>query len=380
MAQKDIYGDFYSPETVFSYDRLISILLGYRSIGKSTGVGIGLLKRVIPVEPIVLTSEEREKHQCEYGLPQRILYIRRRDKELQAAAPQAFSNARIIYNRYYEKDYNITYKKNAYYITGGRFGNDKVLLGYANFLDNEDGLKSIPYDFLKYGVYDEFLPRRGTKYLGSKDNPFVEWDCINSLCQTVDREIDNPYADRFRLFLIGNNLTYYNPIIMKLGADKYLETNTKYLAPKNMPYVIEQTQPGTIKATQREEMSNVEKLARLDDKSYKYAFGTGNDDDKFIGKPSGKVDPMCNVIYRGTRLGVGIDRNGIMFVSSHGNNSHVDLALTSADHGYNTLLAMQTNATPEMKFLRIAFNQGNVLFENGRCKYLLYQFFMFDEL
>lgn len=360
MAQNDIYGKFYSPKRLKSTGRALLISMGYRSIGKTTGWGIEFLSEFIASKGV-----------------KQVLYIRRTKKELEGSAPTAFSNALRIYNKFYNKHYVMKYEKNTYYIKGEKF-DDYVVFGYAFDLNGEDTLKSIPFDNLYWGMYDEFLPRRGTKYLGSKDTPYVEWDCINSLFQTIDREIGKAYANRFRLVCIGNNLTYYNPIIMKLGADKYLKTDTRMLNPKGDVYAIEQTQPGDIEATDDMMESNAYKLASHDDKSVRYAFGCGLDDDAFIGTPCGKVTPYCNVLYRGHRMGVGYDENYMFYVSNRGNTSDVVLALTLEDHGYNRVLAQQANSRVEMKMLRDAYVDGEIIFENGKCRYDINQFFMFD--
>lgn len=347
---KDIYGNFYNPTKILSYNRPYCISLGVRSIGKSTGFAIHVLQDFI-----------KNKHQ--------FVYMRRTLDELKSTAPSALNNAVRIINNYYGKTVieSCTFEKNTYYVNG-------EIAGYAVPLSLEQKYKSIDYSNVYWIIYDEFLPRNG-KYLGGKENPFFEVECLESFFQTCDRKVDEAYSNRVRLICIGNNMTYYNPLILSLGADKYLTTDTKYLAPKGEMYVIEQTL--SVEATKDMKNSNVYKLAT--DKTRRYAFEGGIDNNAFIGKPGGKLETICNLVYKGETFGVFYSQEGVVWVSKNKCPGNVKtIAITASDHSVNYMLIKNWHDSYETSILRQAYNSGCILFENGKCRFMINQYFMYD--
>lgn len=346
---KDIYGDFYNPTKMLSYGRPYNISLGTRSIGKSTGFAIRLVLDYL-------------KDGSQF------VYMRRTDDELKMTAPTALNNAVLIINNYYKdkpiKSY--VYEKGKYYI------NDS-LAGFSVALSTEYKTKSIDYSGVVWVLYDEFLPRSG-RYLGGKTNPFYEVECLESFIQTCDRKVGEAFSNRVRLICIGNNMTYYNPLILSLQADRFLTTDVKMLAPKNESYVIEQTH--SVEATKGVKDSNVFKMAT--DKTKRYAFEGGIDNNAFIGKPSGKLHDICNLIYKGETFGVYYSSEGVVWVSKRKSMSNKNIAITCSDHSINLHLINSWRDAQETMLLRQAYNTGNILFETGRCRFIINQFFMYD--
>ena len=353
--KKDIYGDFYSPTKAISYHRPYIISLGTRSIGKSTGWMIHCIQDFL-----------KNGHM--------FVYMRRTLDELKSTAPSAMNNAISIINHY--KGTSVIesheYKQYTYRING-------KVCGYAVPLSLEQKFKSVAdYGEVYWIIYDEFLPRNG-RYLGGKDNPFFEVECIESFFQTVDRKENEAFSNRTSLICIGNNMTYYNPLILSLGADKYLTTDTKYLAPNNtkkeQKYVIEQTLD--VEATKNKEESNSFILAT--DKTRRYAFEGGVDSNVFVGKPSGKLSPLFNMVYKQETFGVYLSKETyVIWVSKKPCISDTTLALTASDHSINYMLINSWHDSYYMTLLREAYNSGNILFENGKCRFMINQFFMYD--
>ena len=384
MAERSIYGKFYNPERLASFNKGFFISMGYRSIGKSTGIGIYFLRQCIKSEIITLDKALSNQIGVEKGLSKQLLYMRRTGKGTNKAAPYAFEDALELLNEYEGKDYNIIFRVikeiRYYFITGGKFGNELYLLGYAFSLAEEQEIKSIPFGNIAFGMFDEFLCAEEENYLGRRDDPYKEWRLLNSLYITINRARNKKRTANLKMFLIGNTLTYYNPILIKLGADKLLKSDTAFL--RGDCYVVEQTLPGTIDTSivEDDEEDMNKKISNHDKRTMMYNYGVGCDNDKWIGKPEQKTHPMCNVLFRGHRMGVSYTDNGLFFVSNKGNTADVTLALTTEDHSYNTFLAQKCNSTPEMKFLRIAMDEGNILFENGRTKFDMFNFFLFDSV
>lgn len=353
---KDIYGDFYNPTRLISTGKPYLFSLGVRSSGKSTGWLIHLLKEYM--------SKGRQ-----------FIYLRRDDKELQATAETAFTNAVIIYNTYYKdrEDFptieEFIYKGGKYYINGN-------LAGYGIALNVQQKAKSLPLSGVWWILYDEFLvSKSGGRYLGGKDNPFKECEALMSLFITVDRGIDRPFRNELRCVCIGNNETYMTPIFMRLGIDKYLTRETKFLNPKNEGWAVEQT--FEVKALEDAKKSNAYLLSS--DYNKAYSFGGGIFDTKFIGRPEGKLYPIFNIVYNDNTYGIAQSDSGEIFVSNSPYHVRTNLALTGPDHAPNYQLAKEWRSSFFMKALRDAINAGKIYYETQKAKYAVETFFAYDK-
>ena len=351
---KDIYGDFYNPTKALSYNRPYIICLGTRSLGKTTGWGIHLLEYFIKN----ISKDVRNQ----------FVYMRRTLDELKTTSSSAFNSSVNIINNYNKRNVINTFelKKNSYYLNGD-------VCGYTVPLSLEQKYKSINFSKVKYIMFDEFLPRNG-RYLGGASNPWYEVECIESFYQTCDRAVGEAFSNEVVFIFIGNNLTYYSPLLLSLGCDKYLTTDTKYLAPKGEKYIVEQTL--SVEATKALKDSNVYKLAS--DKTRRYAFEGGIDNNAFIGKPGGKLKPICNLVYKGETFGVHYSTEGIVWVSKSKANTEKMIAVTASDHSINYMLIRNWHDSYETMLLRQAYNTGCILFENGKCRFMINQFFMYD--
>lgn len=349
----DIYGDFYSPIKLLSYGKPFVISLGIRSIGKTTAFGIHVIQDFI-----------KNGH--------KFVYMRRTLDELKTTAPTSFDNSVNIINHYHKRNVieSFTYEKNTYYING-------EVAGYGVPLSLQQKYKSIDYSSVYWIIYDEFLPEDG-RYIGGKENPFKEYDMIHSFFQTCDRGEGQAYANRVTFIFLGNNISYYNPLIIKLHADKYLRTDTKFLSPKGEKYVIEQSYG--VKATEHMEESNVYALA--DDKRRRYAFYGTPDSKAFIGKPQGHLEPICNLIYNGEIFGTYYSEEGLVWISKSPCKGQGvrNLAITAKDHSINYNLVNTWRNSYETTIIKQAYDNAWILFENGRCRYMLNQYFMYNTI
>lgn len=354
--KKDIYGDFYNPTRLISTGKPYLFSLGVRSCGKSTGWLIHILKEFMKSG-------------------KQFIYLRRDDKELQKTAESAFTNAVLIYNRYYEgrEDFpqieSFEYKAGKYYING-------EFAGYAIALNVQQKYKSLPFAGIFWIVYDEFLiAKSGGQYLGGKDNMFKEVEAIYSLFVSCDRGIDTPFRNEVRVVFIGNVETYMSPVFMRLGIDKFLTKETRFLNPKNEGWAVEQTVE--VKVLKDSEKSNAFLLSSDYGKSY--TFGGGLFDDKFIGRPEGKIYPMFNVKYNEMIYGIGQSEFGDVFVSSKPYNVRVNLALTGPDHAPNYRLVKEWRGSYYMTALRDAITSGRIYYETQKAKYAIETFFAYDK-
>ena len=356
---KDIYGEFYSPIKLISTNKPYLFSLGVRSSGKSTGWLIHLLREFM-----------RDGKQ--------FIYLRRDKEELDATAEHAFDNAVLIYNSYYKDNdkggkfpqiESFEYRKQTYTINGN-------VAGYGMSLSTQQKAKSLPLSGVWWILYDEFLiSKAGGRYLGGKDNLFKECEALMSLFITVDRGISKPFRNELRCVCIGNNETYMSPIFMRMGIDKYLTKESKFINPKDTGWALEQT--FAVNALKDSKQSNAYLLSS--DYNRQYSFGGGVFDETFIGKPDCAIYPMCNVKYNDNMYGLAQTADGGMFVSCKPYNVSVTLALTGPDHAPNYQLCKEWRNSYFLVSLRDSIQRGRIWYETQRCKYAIETFYAYDK-
>ena len=364
---KRIYEDFYNPLKILSYSNVLYyISLGQRSIGKTTGFLIhGILEYLI--------------HGKEF------IYLRRDKDEIDVTKLESVQNAINVINKFYRKFYSFktdlifSFKceNNIYYINGDKDNNkDWELIGYAIPLSLQHKYKSNNYSNTYYVFYDEFISFN-KKYLGGQKNMYYEVYALESLLQTIDRNIGEAYSNRVRCICIGNSISFYNPLLLQLGIDKYLKTNTKFLHPKNSYYVVEQTNEVT--ATKNKEHSLLYKASS--DYNKKYAFDNETNDNKeFIENIHGKLEPLINMKYENITYSIYYNEDYDIYIDDKPCTiaGIKTFALTNNEHSINTYLIDNWRNTEVMKLVRDCYIRGRVKFKNARCKFMINQYFKYD--
>ena len=342
-----IFNIFYSPERMLSYNRPWIISIGSRSIGKSTGWAIQFIREYI-------------------NKGSKFIYVRRTEEETLSSCKEFFDNAINILNQNGEKIDGFKYQNREYFIKLN--GGEWEQCGKIIPLSQEQKYKSANFQEYDNIIYDEFISRDPNKYLGNKANPTYEFDCCISLYQTVDRGIGKAFRNETRFVFLGNNSSYFNPILLALGITDYLRTDTKILAPKGELWIVEQTTE--TEATKQIEQSYGYRLS--DKKNRKYAYeNIGYDQEQNnVYKIKEPMRPLLNLKYREHKMGVYIvPKLGKIYISNKPNNC-LSIALTCGDQDkINYLLAERYHDNPAMVSLRNAFYRNDVVFETNRCKY-----------
>ena len=144
----DLYGIFYNPTKLLSYGRVLNFSIGSRSIGKSTGFAIMMLKDYI-----------------EKG--RQFIYVRRTQDETQLTAPSYFDNAVDIMK---SKGFDIQ----DFYYKGGEYYLNGELCGYAIPLSLQQKYKSSNYSSVWWILYDEFMimPGSTARYIGGSTGTY----------------------------------------------------------------------------------------------------------------------------------------------------------------------------------------------------------------
>lgn len=347
------FGNFYNPNKALSYGKAWILSVGSRSIGKSTGWMI-----------------EAIYHYIKTG--KKFIYLRRTRDEVEITAPKACSNAvEILKNNGIEID-RILAKGGQYTLYRTGEAEDKgEICGYYTGLSITPKYKSNNFSDCDRIIYDEFIADDDTMYLGSQRNPMKEAHLCHAFYRTVDRGLNQAYRNETRFIFIGNVASYYCPIFLDLGIDKYLTPETKYLAPKGKNWVLEQTTGVT--ATQDIDKSWASQLENESERAYNdkgRALLDGSD--TYIAKIKEPRKPLFCVNFRGVLMTVNIVESlQIIYITSGGCNLK-PIALTVGDQGgIDYTIARRPAEFMPLQRVFDAMKAGRVFYENKRVKMLI---------
>lgn len=247
-------------------------ITGSRSIGKSTGIAI-----------LCILDYLINGHMW--------IYCRRTKDEVQLTAPTFFGNAVAIINKCTPyKIHEVVYSKQKFWISmesdkiegDEEEGYEKHECGMIIPLSLEQKYKSSNLSDYFTIIYDEFIAKNSSQYLGTSQTPEREYKAMLSLYQTVDRGIDRPYRNETMVFFLGNTATVYNPLFLSVGVADYVRPESKFVAPKGKLWVLQQIE--TVEALESIQDSWAYQLADEEERKYAYENkGSEEVDKSFIG-------------------------------------------------------------------------------------------------
>lgn len=128
------------------------------------------------------------------------------------------------------------------------------------------------FEGIKYGIFDEFMAARATGYLGSIDDPDVEYEALYSIFVSI-RDVDVAFTDDVYFVMLGNRSHDYNPILLNLGVNYYMaqSPDAHIIAPKNEEWAIEFVEPNE-GFKKKQKASVAYKLAQHSRKELEYNF------------------------------------------------------------------------------------------------------------
>lgn len=271
MANESMY---YSISHLYPYGRNFNFVNGVRSIGKTYGTYKDFIGRAL-------------KEKCEF-----VVICRTQEEKKRGYLQKAVS--KVIQNEYPQmltQDEKYLQFNPDMMIAGGR------CLGRCIALTEAVKIKKEGFPNIKYGIFDEYAVEEDNtaqRYVNGWDEP----DLFLSIYHTIDRE-----EDRVIFFLMGNNISAYNPYHLHKAF--------------RIPYV----EHGKIWKSQNVLFENVEITEALRDKKSKCRFlnmiqGTeyGDmadggmyiyDSDNLIDDiPISDCNPFCTLIYNKQKYGV----------------------------------------------------------------------------
>lgn len=275
----DICGDFYNPRKALSRKRPFVLVQSARSSGKSTSFAV----------LSVLNYLKKGK---------KTIYTRRTEEETLHGARDFYVDAcEIISTKYPEfKLVDVYYEANKLYIE--RITDDGI--------SKEEFGRTVPLSMvykrksmvskgdINLIIYDEYVAIADTEYLGTKDNILNEYDRLINLYQTVDRSIGHAVLNQTTVVCLGNSTTIYNPIHLGLDLVKYIQNDSRFIAPKNKLYVLERF--SKVKATEAIESSFSYQLSSESEKLKMYQNQTGEMTGTYICKKPQQAELVCQFI------------------------------------------------------------------------------------
>lgn len=347
----ELFGDFYSPEHALSYGRNWIISTGSRSIGKSTGWTIWLLHQYM-----------------NYG--RRFIYLRRTDDEVKMTAPTCFDSAVIVMKDGGYPIYSVTAEKGKFWLKRTADGT-KEEIGCYLALSQSLKRKSSNYGDNEYWyiLYDEFISLDSTKYLGNKNNITFEYTLCDALYRTVDRKVGHPKLNRTKFIFLANLSSYFNPIFIGFGIDKWIRTDSKILAPKGEKWLVEQTT--SVKATED----------IITDGSSLSAYNDGNVafDAKmnFVEKIKDPKQGLFNIKWNDEKYGVYyVKERDCMYISKSITPMRTISLTCSGQNSVDYTLSTRPNDCIPMLRVKQMYMIGKVICENRRIRYIISNYFM----
>lgn len=348
---------WFSLRKPLSYGRHFITITGKRSTGKSTGTSLFILLDYL--------------ENCKGWI-----YTRRTKDELDVTAGTWFDNAVEIINSYITDDNDkikIQYSGGTYYVDGEP-------AGMAIPLSLQQKYKSTNLSFCWYIVYDEFISFNGGGYLGGSSNPLKEFRALISLFQSADRTVGKAFRNEIVIIALGNCDSFFNPIYMGLGVDKYIRTETHFLAPKGVEWVCMQMNGDDATEAEAYKYSVGYKLSDDYTKGYAYENESKENRNKtdFIQKVSKPLKRQCNLHFDGYDMIMSIDFQGGYVYISHGHEEGlIEYSLTVGDHQPNYVLILRGGKEGYLTQIKLFYESGAIKFENAKCKWCIDNYFKF---
>ena len=279
-------GYFYNPSKLLTYKKPFNVMQTSRSVGKTTVfMAICLLNYVI-------------KHK-------EFIYVRRTDTETLEGARDFFVDIDIVIECFPE--FNIKsagYEAGKFYAEIGEGDNiEKVEIGRTMPLSFVGKRKSVRPKDANIIIFDEFVAMFQKEYLGTADNLTEEYDRLILLYQSIDRGKGRAFKNETAIFCLGNSTTMYNPIFLGLNCLRFIQDDSRYIAPKKGFYVVERLE--RVEATAEIEKSFSYIMTSDTEKRKMYHNNTGESEGEYITNVMpAKSRILTNFVLSGSKYGL----------------------------------------------------------------------------
>lgn len=324
---------YYSCEKILSYNRIFNFIMGNRSAGKSFSIKNHVIKQWL------------------YKKKQ-FIYVRRRDTDITSTAPTYFDDIAMKY-----PDHVFAYKGGIFYIDG-------EIAGYAIAVSLFLKYKSVAFPDVDTIVYDEFITE-DRKYLGGKDNPYLEPELCLNFYQSVARGYGRPVREEVKFIFISNTVSLVNPYFTYFNIDKYLKSDTNFI--KTDAWVLEIASINEIK----EEIARTQLGKLIKDTRYgNYALDNKFylDNDEFIEEAPAGCWYVCTVNYAGDSFGLWEDKQNNVYYFNEKVEKYCKVIYSLDPDSHNCTSRLISRSGDVYKRLRNAFELGYIRFNCQRAK------------
>lgn len=332
---------YWSPDKLFSYNRLLNFVLGGRGIGKTYSTKKWLIKRFIK------TGEQ-------------FIYLRRYKTHLNADTVKSFFDKIAL-----DEDF----KDVEFKVKDGQFFINKKLAGFAIPLSSWQNKKGSEYPLVTTIFYDEFLKEKDTShYLHNEPQALLNF------AESVFREKIIFSTTNVRVICLANSTTITNPFFtyFKLIPKKEVQFNLFKHNKEIVVEIPEMREFTDLKAQGRfgALIGQTEYAKMSIDNDFAY------DTHEFIEKKSRAAYPLFNVKKDNVITGIFMDAaQGLLFASNVYDTGKPIYALTKADFTEHTIYAPYAKDHYHLKRLLQAFQKGLIRFEDMRVRNQMYDVF-----
>lgn len=234
--------------------------------------------------------------------------------------------------------------------------------------------KSIPFNNVKWIIFDEFIvnPNASQRYL--KGEAFSFFEVYHTVARPYEREVDGVKTlidPKTRVLFLGNSVSVVNPYFLYLNIyPSKTEEFTQY------PNAVIQIWNGT---EHQKYMETTSLGQAIDGTKYK-AYAQDNefylDNDAFISKKPKGSFYLCGFSVEQNKIGCWINyERGKVYINSQVDPSHIMVAVHNEDHEPNVLMIQYFKRTAPYKELKLALEHGLIMYDNQMTKSLFYDIF-----
>lgn len=356
LERLDPRGEFWSIKPLLTYGKPWFFITSGRSVGKSTNVACFL------VLDYLING---------YAW----LYVRRRKDDVLNTAESFFENAITLLNDRCSFDIEYIEYKGAEYFIKLKHEDKPRKCGESMPLSLEHKYKSNVYNSEGYKtgtiLYDEFLPKETTEYLGSYyTNPELEYTKFNELYGTVDREIGKPFLSATRAIFLGNTSTLYNPLFIGTGITAYIcrDDKAKIVSPKDKVWILNRVK--RVKATQNFERSILYSVSGESDRRYNFENDGGDDYNNSFIKKCERIDATILLLrLKGSLYRVLRNESDFYIEQYKGQPYSKVYSLDLSSHIVDDFrLILQWHNDPKLSVLQQSFLRKALFFDTPKTK------------
>ena len=229
--------------------------------------------------------------------------------------------------------------------------------------------KSIPFNNVKWIIYDEFIinTNAGQRYLKGEGFSFME--LYHTVARPYERKINGIKKlidPKTRCLFLGNSISIVNPLFnyFKIKPLKNKEFSV-------FDNAVIQIWKGKKHREAMKKYSLNKSIDNMDYANYANDNEFYLDNDKFIEKKSNDSRYMCGFIVEGQFIGIWLSyKNSLIYINEQVDKNNLLIAIETQDQQPNILMIQYFKNTQYYRQIKLANENGLVRFSNHNVRYL----------